>query len=135
MPAFAEKLPNEPIIILAVSDPSDKLADEMKAAYVDIARWAVEIDGPYIRITDATGLNITFGEFVKVLSAASTSGPGSASDPNATTLLVATDDLVKFAAEALAQEQYGNLNIGLFESRDDALAHARAEIARWQRTA
>jgi hypothetical protein len=57
--------------------------------------------------------------------------PGSLSDPNFVDLIVVKPDgLVAFGTRSLGQEQYGRLNIRVFESIESALAHAREEIAK-----
>ncbi len=43
-------------------------------------------------------------------------------------LLVTQDNLTRIAAKGMNSELFGNMNIAVFTTLDDALAHARSEL-------
>jgi hypothetical protein len=131
MPFNVERLGSESIIVLTISGAFGASSDlhEYKAAIAKIGQLAAEIPGSVYRITDASAAQIGFGELVQALGEARSGEKGSVSDPRMKSVFVATHELVQLAGESLRQAQYGQLDIKLCESLDQAIAYAREQLA------
>ncbi|NDJ54669.1 MAG: hypothetical protein GYB68_16500 [Chloroflexi bacterium] len=118
-----EKLPDEPIIIVTVTESSDV---ESVAAACD----AIIGDklGPFYRINDFSAFSFTFSGLMVGMAAETTRLPGSLSDPRIKPVFVGTSDMVKLGSQAGRQEQYGELAILLFATLEDALQHIRLQL-------
>jgi hypothetical protein len=131
MPFNVERLGSEPIIVFTISGAvggSDALRD-YQAAVSKIGQLAAEIPGSVYRITDATSAQLSFGDLVQALGEARSGEKGSVSDPRMKSIFVASHELVQLAGESLKQAQYGQLNIKLCESLDQAITYAREQLA------
>ena len=128
MPATVTRLPNEPIVVVKITPPADpqKEVGEVTQA---IAEMFEGKEGPIYRINDFTDANLSFPVLVTGLALETQGLPGSFSDPRVKMVFVGTSDMVELGAKSMRQEQYGGLDILLFATLDDALAHIRAELA------
>jgi hypothetical protein len=129
MPAMVVNLPDEPIIVLTATDPFVPHED-LPPAYEEVAEMIDGVPGPVYCLYDIGSVYLGFSDLVTTLSTAIRGTPGSASDPRVKVVIVGTDDLAQLASEASRQEQYGRLNFPLFASMEEAVAYARAEIAK-----
>jgi hypothetical protein len=124
-----ERLTNEPIVVLTVVDPLGP-PEMQREAQTKVAEAGADVTGPLYRITDLTGLSISFGDIVRSLGEeAKDKREGSMSDGRVRSLIVAKDEIIKMAAASLSQQQYGALPIKLFTTRDEAVAYAREQVA------
>ncbi len=121
-----EKLPDEPIIIATLAgDLSIEIVREM---YAQTAQLLADHDGILYRITDIRATEIDFSELVNVLASFTENLPGSPTDPRISGVLVGTHGWSEFFTQSAQQEQYGAVNITVFEELEVALAHLRAQI-------
>jgi hypothetical protein len=126
-----EKLPDEPIL-MSVYD-GRLSTEDLRYTEQESIKLAQDLKKPVFRISDARTMEVSFPDLVVLLfdAARARNNPGSLSDPNFVDLIVVKPDgLVAFGTRSLGQEQYGRLNIRVFESIESALAHAREEIAK-----
>jgi hypothetical protein len=123
-----EKVPAEPIIIATLSgDLTPEIVQDM---FAQSATLVDEIGGPVYRITDIRLTEISFHDLVLVLADCSHGQPGSPADPRIRGMLVGTThEWSRFFADSLQQEQYGRLNIPIFEELDQAMAYIHEEMA------
>jgi hypothetical protein len=119
-----ERLDNEPIFVITIADPYDFVNDP-PVLFAQIAAETQTISGKYISIYDLRGLTVNFSDMVMGMAVQAKGGAGSIADSHNVTLVVATSDRIKFAVEAFKQPQYGNLQIPMFETMDEAIAQAR----------
>ena len=126
-----EKLPDEPIIVITFRNPSNPTQD-YGPLLDQVAKLCEGLEGPIYRITDLRQVNFSFSDMVVAIAEEFKSGkPGSAADPRIRTVLAASGELVKLAAESVKQEQYGARNdTPMFTSLDEAIAYSRAELAK-----
>jgi len=126
-----EKLPDEPIIIITFRNPSNPTED-YGPLLDQVAKLCEGLEGPIYRITDLRQVNFSFSDMVVSIAEEFKSGrPGSAADPRIKAVLAASGELVKLAAESVKQEQYGaQSDTPIFTSLDEAIAYARAELAK-----
>jgi hypothetical protein len=95
-------------------------------------KLSADLEKPVFRVSDARNMQVSFPDLVVLLfdAARARTNPGSLADPNFIDLIVVPPEgLVAFGTKSLGQEQYGRLNIQVFETLDAAFAHARKEIA------
>jgi hypothetical protein len=125
MPVQVSQLPNEHILLCVYSDPLD--VGDLRQIETQSVTLAAAWEGPVFRIGDIRNLNISFGDLVVTLADASKSGnPGSLADPKFKDIVVVVPGtLAALGALSMGQKQYGAVNIPMFESLDEALAHAR----------
>lgn len=132
MPITVERLPNEPIIIATMTGKIT--ADCIRDMYRFSAPIVDEIGGPVFRITDARVAESTFSDVVFILAEVAQEMPGSAKDPRVTPVLVGSNEWAKLVASSVGQQQYGKLNVPLYEEMDEALAYVRAQIQQREQT-
>jgi hypothetical protein len=129
--AIIDKLPNEPIII-ATYTKDQPPAEAINEVIQYTAQLLDEVEGVIYCIEDLTEADITFGNAVQAMAAVTKKLPGSARDPRVKMLLVGAGSLLDFSAKAFRQMQYGELQIPLYSSIEEALADAREMIAAGQ---
>jgi hypothetical protein len=122
-----EQLPDEPIIVVTLS--GDITVEVVQDMFAQCAQLADDMGGRVYRLTDIRLTEITFPELVQVLSKISKGQPGSPSDPRICGVLLGTHGWSRFFVDSLHQEQYGQLNIPIFEEFDAALDYLREQIA------
>ncbi|GAB4508777.1 MAG: hypothetical protein OHK0046_02250 [Anaerolineae bacterium] len=117
----------EPIIIVNWQNPFDTTTDILESNKL-VSDFANRSGTPVYRIIDTHEIDLTFGDLVHILDLKTRNEPGSLRDPRIHTVLVGTHEMVRMKAQSLSQEQYGGLNVPLFESVDDAIAYCRAQL-------
>jgi hypothetical protein len=127
MPVTVERIPNEPIILAHLWGVVDVSC--IREMYTQSAPILDEIGTHTYRITDARDVETTFSDLVQILGKTMAGEPGSTGDARITPILVGTNAWVKMLQESLKQQQYGAKQLAMFETRDDAFAHARSLIA------
>ncbi len=128
MDAVLTRLPDEPIVIVKIRPTLDPQKEVYEIADT-IADMFAEEEGPIYRINDFTDMDLPFGGLVMGLGLETQGRPGSLSDPRIKTVFVGTSEMVELGAKSARQEHYGGLDILLFATLEDALAHIRAERA------
>ena len=126
MESLVEKLPNEPIILVHVRPhlTESSEVDEVAAACDRL----IEGRGPYYRITDFSQFSMTFSGLVLGMATETQHIPGSLSDPRLRNIFVGTQEMVDLGAKSARQAQYGELEIMLFASLDQAIEYARLQL-------
>lgn len=125
MPYRLEKLPDEPIVIIHLEDPFT--VEDAKQSAIDMMAYRSE-DYVSFMISNASNITIPFSELVSIMAAVGGEGAGKINDPQIRVLSVGTDKMVKMAAEAYGQEQYGGADVGFFNTVEGALQHARTQL-------
>lgn len=79
-------------------------------------------------VSDTTQLNLSFSDLVVALASATTHADGwRIGAPNSVTIFVGSADLLLMGREALKQEQYGAVQVELFEDLVTALNWIRSQ--------
>jgi hypothetical protein len=128
MPFSIQRLPDEPILLAKYTGRMEP--EDLVALRTQSVQLAGEVERVY-RVNDARQLELSFSDLVAVMGAetATRTNPGSLGDPRFNDIIVVSPgSLVRFGTESLSQEQYGSLQIPLFEDLGEGLAHARAQI-------
>lgn len=127
MPVEVTRMPNQPIIYaLFTGTVTEQDVLEVFQRSVEIS---VDIKGSVYRITETRDIDTTLAELMMILKQMSTGQPGSSADPRFKPVLVGTDEFIKLVSDATYQEQYGKLNLPLFENFEKALAYTEERIA------
>lgn len=126
MPLKVELLPGEPI---AVVTASGALAmDEIEGAYEQVTAFADQWGGTVYAVYDMTRIDVAWGRALAGMSLTVKQTPGSPSDERVLTLMVATSNRVKRAAEAVREAMWGGLDLKVFDTEDAAVGYARASL-------
>ena len=125
-----ERLDNEPIILVTVFPPTSSYEGTIQLLH-EIAELATTIpDGPIYRINDYSAITPTLDDLINVMTLEAKLGlPGSVGDPRTHLIAVGSGELVELGASSFSQDQFGNHNVPLFTSQDDALNYAREQLA------
>lgn len=131
MPYNIELLPDEPIVIVTLSEPFDWVKD-VETTTAQVADLTQHLDGPIYRISDMKQVSLDFSEVVTALASVTKVKNGSFSDPRYRIIFIsqkALVDLAEFGAQSASQEQYGVAEpIQVFTDLDEALHYVRAEL-------
>lgn len=123
-----ERVQDEAIIILNLKSGYNFEQDTPRA-HQQVADIIAQIETtPVYRITDFSTIDMSFGDLVTALAAATQAEPGSMTDPHIKNVFVGNSEMVDLAADSLIQTQYGKIPTLVFSSLDDALTYARAML-------
>jgi len=126
MPIKVEYIKDDRILVIVFIDPIQMPADAETPIQETLA-FKKEVGAPVCRILDFSGIKLNFGDMVAGM-AYDMGREGGTWDPEVSSIYVGTDELVKFGATSLRnQQQYQGANVkGIFTSREEALSHARS---------
>lgn len=119
-----EKLQGEPIIVVDIHNPYD-YETEPPQMFEAIRQLAEDAGQGYV-IYDCRDFDVTFGDLVAGMRAQTGGAPGSISDPNFLSIIVGSGDMLQLAANGFKQDQYGQIDVPLYPTLEDALQHARS---------
>lgn len=127
MPFSVEHVKDQPIIIIDCHNPFDFTNDVIESCDF-VADYLRDFAGRYYRIIDFHEIEMTFSDLVQGLAAKTRQVPGSLRDPRIKTVLVGDHEFVKMKSESLKQEQYGGLDVPLFDNIRDAIAFCQEDM-------
>lgn len=126
MPIRLDRKPNEPILIATMS--GDVTREEIQHMFQKSAELAAEIEESVLyRITDMRSAETSFPELLRILQSLAPGQPGSSSDPRFKPVLVGQNHWTKFAADALRQQQFGGVELPIFNSLAEALHYIQVD--------
>ncbi|MFW5748855.1 MAG: hypothetical protein ACOCYT_04495 [Chloroflexota bacterium] len=120
-------LEDAPVVIVSCYPPFD-FTDEIRQSIRTVGDMLGEDDVRIFRIFDFNKIDLTFSDMVSGLAEKTRDMPGSLRDPRIRTVLVGQHEYVQFKAQALRQTQYGELDVPVFDTLDEAIAHCRAML-------
>jgi len=124
-----KQINNKPIWVAILSEPYNPATDSQGVSQ-EMASLTEDVQGHIYYISDIRSVDVEFSDIVTGLAQAFKSGVQTFyTDPRVTIITVATDELVKMATEAVKQEQYGSIDIKMYPSVEEAVAHAEELIA------
>ena len=127
MSVTVTRISNEPIFHALFT--GTVIEQDLLDMFEQSLEMAQVVPEPHIyRITESRSADIAFTQIMYVLDSMSNGRAGSSTDPRFKPVLVGDDDNMRTIAEATHQEQYGNMNLPLFTSFEDALAYVRETI-------
>ena len=126
-PFTIQKLPDEPIILATLSS-AYRLADHAGLPTAAITTLLEEADAPCYLIFDLRDIKPPSVD--QIIQVANRSSRGSESllhhDKIKQAILVSTSKIVELAAKGLRHDVFGNVNILVLPTVDEALAYARS---------
>lgn len=102
--------------------------DTIPNLYRQIAEQADPWPAPVFTIYVVDKLKVSWGQVLAGLNQTFKKTPGSPSDPRLRTNVVGTSDVVQTVAAAARKDIWGGLEMGVFGSMDEALAHVREQV-------
>jgi hypothetical protein len=128
MPFTIEKLANEPIVFVTISNPFEVKHDVPLFAHQLQAVFDAE-DGPLWDVTDVRGLSIDFSDMVSGMAMMTRGELGVLRDPKLRRFaILVSNNLIMIAAKGLGQAQYGAIPMLICETLDEAFERVRSEI-------
>jgi hypothetical protein len=118
-----KRFENEPIILVTWTDPMD-VGKDIPDSFPAIDAL-VEEDEAVFCINDLRGIKTNFSETVIAMAYSRKKAPGSPRDPRLHNILVSPNELMQLVARSAGQDQYGNLNVAIYGTVEEALEHAR----------
>ena len=126
MPSTIEKLPNEPIVILTLSEDYD-WATEAAADDHEISALFDSLDQPVYYIMDTSAFNPDLSTIIQSTNQAARGEAPIFRHPNICGVIMVTQsDLKRLAAKGMDSDAFGHLDIKVFGTLEEALAHVRA---------
>lgn len=127
MPVQIERFRNEPILLLRYLPPFD-VREDMAKASEETAKALREIQGTVYRIEDVTGIDVNFSNIVQGMGAVTKKDDvGSIRNERVHLIMVSEKfDMLKIVKDGFKQDQYGNLDMSMFKTVDEALRFARS---------
>lgn len=129
MPFKVEMLPDEPIVLVSVTEPFDLKADIH--AFVDDLLSALDrASQPVYEVMDVRALKLSFSTIVDALALTTRSDSVKRIDKHPKLkawIIVLDNDLLRIGANALGQDQYGGKAVPIFPTLEQALDYARQQ--------
>ncbi|MCD4685566.1 MAG: hypothetical protein K8S97_06490 [Anaerolineae bacterium] len=128
MPFTVQTLLDEPIIICTYHEPFG--AQDLPQIFRQVSQFAAAMTPPIYRIIDNRGLDFSFSQMTLLMAEETRGTSGSISDIRIVAVIVTDNQLAQFGIDSMQeQEQYGQQQLSVFPTVDEALAYVRAEIA------
>ncbi len=125
-----EKIKDEPIIVYHYPEKLES-NQEIRDAVIEGTNLNRNMPDPVIWVIHNTSkLKLDFSTLVSGLATLTMDGPEGFNDPRLRAAAVSSSELVKLAARSASQKQYGGWQVAIFDTYEQALAHAREDLAR-----
>ncbi len=130
MPIRVEFMEDEPITVYHYPEKLGS-TQELRDAVIEATNHNQNLPDPVIWVIyDTSKLRLDFSTLVMALVTLTKDGPEGFDDPRLRIAAVSKSELVKFAARSASQRQYGGWQVSIFDTYEEALAHAREDLAR-----
>lgn len=127
MPIINKRLPGETNIILSKLVEPFNVRKDTEASMLELQQFLAETSGKLYVIVDCTEFSPDFRDIV--IGMAQTSRRDSpVRNSRMETLVVASNKLLEAMVNWFRQQQYGNLDMPLYKSIDDAVAHIKSKM-------
>jgi hypothetical protein len=126
MPFEVKILPAEPIIFISIVPPFDPIND-VTQAYSKAAQLSQTISGTVFMLSDVSTLSLSLDDLINGLAMLRGILP---KEDRFRFIAITSDELAKFGVQAMKQAQYGNTDIRVFPSLNEALAYIHGEQAK-----
>ncbi len=124
-----ERIEDDPIIVHHYPAKLESNQDIRDAIAAEYAIFQSLPDPIVWVIHDTTKLTIDFGTLISALVTLTREGQARPDDPRLRVAAVSRSELLKLAARSASQKQYGGWQVSIFDSYEQALAHAREDLA------
>lgn len=128
MPVTVYKLEDEDILIATFT--GHIVAEDIATMYQRSENLIQHLMPPVYRISDFRLTSSSPPEAIAALKIALNAAGGSTTDPRIRPVLLGDNRWARLAQDAMRMEQYGGINMPLFNTMGDALKYARSQLAR-----
>ncbi len=129
MPVEVEFIQDAPITVYHYPERLESDQDLIDAL-VEATKHNQNLPDPVIWVIHNTSkLTLDFSTVVMALVTLTRDGPEGFDDPRLRIAAVSSSELVKLAARSASQKQYGGWQVAIFDTYEQALAHAREDLA------
>ncbi|HEX3049755.1 MAG TPA: hypothetical protein VHP83_03795 [Aggregatilineaceae bacterium] len=126
MSASIERLAHKNVAIVRYTQPFNPVQD-LTHVKTELEKFLASSSGVFNVIVDLSQINLTFADLVESMSqTVDPASETSAKKGRLVNILVGSDALIKMAADAYAQEQYGKTKVDIYPSVEVALEHIQA---------
>jgi len=115
-----EWLDNQPIVVVKMNSAN---ARHMHSAFRCVQSYNAAYDQSFV-IYDCRNFDLSFHELEKWLRLQSMGLGGSITDRSTHTLLVGNDNVLQGIVYAFELEEFGGVNVGLYDTINSAMRHA-----------
>lgn len=126
MPVTVRRVPDEPIVIATMTG-TVTLADTEKV-FRRTDELRADMPPRIYRITDVTQATSTVAEIIRIVKAAADVKSSHTADPTLTVVFVGISQWSKLFTDAMGQDDFGMVDIPIFDTVDDALVYVRRRI-------
>lgn len=127
-PYTIQQLGSQPIVVLTV-DAEYNVQRDMPNSRADLVEVLNTVSEPVFYILDLRNLSLSFNDVLMGAALGTRGEEASWRHPKLRDLLwVSHADVIKAAAEGLKSDEFGNVNIKLFTSTEEAVAYAQEQL-------
>ncbi len=124
-----EALPGEPIIVTTLSAQS-RIMEDMASSGAEVRALLDQAREPSFFIMDMSEMSVNLDDVILGANRGARGEYPLSQHPNLREMLfVSRSSMIKLAIQGLNTVTFGNLNVRVFDSLDDALAYARSQKA------
>jgi hypothetical protein len=128
MPIQVEFIEDAPITVYHYPEMLES-NQELRDALEEATTHNRKLPDPVIWVIhDTSRLRINFSALIMAMVTLTREGPEGWDDPRLRVAAVSRNELIKMAARSAAQRQYGGWNVMIFDTYEEALAHAREDL-------
>ena len=122
-----EKIDGEPIIVVTYKEPYSPNEDVIQTNRL-VAKYLDDIEGPVYLINDIRQVRLSFTSMVQTMAAAFRDETTLEAD-RIKGVAVGAGRMLKMMVDSAKQMQFGNVNIDMFDTPEEAIAFAREQVA------
>lgn len=134
MPIFNEQVPNEPNIIISRIEEPFNLEVDTAGSLKELQDFLASTTGTIYVIADCRKLSPSFSDVVMGL-AQTGRADSPMRNPRMETIVVATGQIFAQMVEWYKQQNYGELQMQLYRTPEEAIAHAKSQLHKGQESA
>ena len=129
MPGSVEKIPDKPIAIVTYHGHIS--VEDTRAVFAQVAGLVDVYGSPFYRLTrvSSSDSDTSFDELMRMTVVSSKGIPGSATDPNVTTIFVGQSMYFDLFVDAMQQDSFGGVEIPMFDTMDEAMAYVEEQLS------
>lgn len=129
MPVRVEFIQDAPITVYHYPEKLES-DQELIDALVEATNHNQNLPDPVIWVIHNTSrLRINFSSVITALMTLTRGGPKGWDDPRLRIAAVSRNEMIKLAARSASKQQYGSWQVMIFDTYEEALAHAHEDLA------
>jgi hypothetical protein len=126
MPVEVSRIPDEPVIIATLR--GQIVAEDTQYIFDRTQELRQNMPEHIYRITDVRDATSSFASIIEIIQQGAADRPSSTSDPTVTVVFVGKSQWSKLYIDALRQSEFGQVDIPLFNTLDEARAFIKNDM-------